>query len=112
MSSVPDCPSVGRTRKVSSTSEDSGSYCNLFPMEEGWTVSINIQDVASHSSSVPSSRLVAMQQRMEASGISESVTRRIYSSAKYLPPTICMITGGNLGWIGVLEGRWIPSILL
>ena len=29
-----------------------------------------------------------------------------------LPPTICIITGGNLGWIGVSEGRWIPSILL
>ena len=31
---------------------------------------------------------------------------------KDLPPTICMITGGNLGWIGASDGKWIPSIRL
>ena len=36
----------------------------------------------------------------------ESIQRRD------LPPTICLITGGNLGWIGVSAGKWIPSIIL
>ena len=31
---------------------------------------------------------------------------------KGLPPTICTITGGNLGWIGASDGKWIPSIRL
>ena len=31
---------------------------------------------------------------------------------KDLPPTICTITGGNLGWIGASDGKWIPSIRL
>ena len=82
MSSVSDCSSVGRTSTVSSASEAAGGSCSLSLMEEGSTVPINIQNVASHSSSVLSSRLVAMQQRMEASGISESVTRRIYSAKR------------------------------
>lgn len=31
---------------------------------------------------------------------------------KELPPIISMITGGSLGWIGVSDKKWIPSILL
>lgn len=31
---------------------------------------------------------------------------------KDLPPTTSMTTGGKLGWIGVTEGKWIPSIHL
>lgn len=36
----------------------------------------------------------------------ESIQRRD------LPPTISTITGGIIGWIGVSDGKWIPSILL
>ena len=47
-------------------------------MEGRSVVSTNMKDVASYPPKVPSSHLVAMQQRMQASGISESVARRIY----------------------------------
>ena len=62
---------------VSSTLVSSGSSCNLPSMEGRSVVSTNIKDVASYPPKVPSPRLVAMQQRMQASGISESVARRI-----------------------------------
>ena len=82
MSSMPGSSSLGRTSMVSSTLVSSGGSCNLSSMEGRSVVSTNIQDVASHPPSVPSSRLVAMQQRMQASGISESVARRIYSAKR------------------------------
>ena len=82
MSSMPGSSSLGRTSMVSSTLVSSGGSCNLSSMEGRSVVSTNIQDVASHPPSVPSSRLVAMQQCMQASGISESVARRIYSAKR------------------------------
>ena len=82
MFSMPSSSSLGRTSMVSSTLVSSGSSCNLPSMEGRSVVSTYIKDVASHPPSVPSSRLVAMQQHMQASGISESVARRIYSAKR------------------------------
>ena len=111
MFSVPYCSSLGGTSMVPSTSVTSGSSCSSPSFEEGSAVSTHFQNVASHPSGVPSSRLVAMQRHLQATGISEPVASRIIPR-KDLPQTICMITGGNLGWIGASEGKWIPSILL
>ena len=96
---------------VSSTLVSSGSSCNLPSMEGRSVVSTNIKDVASHPPSVLSSRLVAMQHACKCQAFlnqlpDESIPR------KDLPPTICTITGGNLGWIGASDGKWIPSIRL
>ena len=57
-------------------SEVAGSSYSLSLVEEGWTMSTNIQNAVSHSSSVPSSRLAAVQQLMQATGISKSDTRQ------------------------------------
>ena len=111
MSSVPDCPSVGRTRLVSFSSEAAGSSCSWSPMEKGSTVSPNIQNVASLSSSIPSSCLMPCNNACKLQAFLSLLPNESIKQ-KYLLPTICMITAGNLGCIGVSEGRWIPLILL
>ena len=109
MHSLSDSTTLGGTGVVSSFNGHSSSTST--PSKEGSIVSTCIQNVATHPPGVPSSRLVALQQQMQAQALlsqlpDESIQRRD------LPPTVCMITGGNLGWIGVSAGKWIPSILL
>ena len=82
MFSVPYCSSLGGTSMVPSTSVTSGSSCSSPSFEEGSAVSTHFQNVASHPSGVPSSRLVGMQRHLQATGISEPVASRIYSAKR------------------------------
>ena len=77
-----DSTTLGGTGEVSSSNVIGHSSSSSSPSKEGSIVSTCIQNVASHPPGVPSSRLVAMQQQMQASGISESVARRIYSAKR------------------------------
>ena len=96
---MPDCPSVGRASMVSSSSEAAGSSYSLSLVEEGSTMSTNIQNAVSHSSSVPYSRLAAVQQHKQAPGISESDTRRTNLFSKKKPSTN-----------NPYDYRWKPSL--
>ena len=82
VSSLSDSSSMGRTGMVSSASVSSGGSTDPAPSEEGSFVSTGVQVVTPNTSDISSSRLVAMQQHMEASGISRSVARRIYSAKR------------------------------
>ena len=80
--SLSDSSSMGRTGMVSSAPVSSGGSTDPAPSEEGSFVSTGVQVVTPNTSDISSSRLVAMQQHMEASGISRSVARRIYSAKR------------------------------
>ena len=81
MHCLSDSTTLGGTGMVSSSNVIGHSSSSSTPSKEGSIVSTCIQNVASHPPGVPS-RLVAMQQQMQASGISESVARRIYSAKR------------------------------
>ena len=112
MLSVSHCSSVGKPSMVSSSALSSGGSCSLPSAEERPLVSASVQNVSSHSTSVPSSRLVAMQQRMQASGISESVARRIYSARR--PSTNSLYDYRWKSWVDWCFGRKVdpfnPSV--
>ena len=82
MHSLSDSTTLGGTGVVSSSNVIGHSSSTSTPSKEGSVVSTCIQNVASHPPGVPSSRLVAMQQQMQVSCISESVARRIYSAKR------------------------------
>ena len=111
MFSMPSSSSLGRTSMVSSSLVSSGSSCNLRSMEGRSIVSTNIKDVASHPQVFRLHAWLLCNNACKRQAFlnqlpDESIPR------KDLPPTICMITGGNLGWIGASDGKWIPSIRL
>ena len=103
MFSVPYCSSLGGTSMVPSTSVTSGSSCNSPSFEEGSAVSTHFQNVASHPSGVPSSRLVAMQRHLQATGISEPVASRIYSAKR--PSTNNLYDYRWKSWVDWCIGR-------
>ena len=82
MHSLSDSTILGVTGVVSSSNVIGHSSSTSTPSKEGSIVPTCIQNVASRPPGVRASRLVAMQQQMQASGISESVARRIYSSKR------------------------------
>lgn len=82
MLSLSNSTTLGGTSVVSSSIVLDHSPSSISTSEEGSIVSTYVQNVASHAPSVPSSRMAAMQQQMQASGISESVARRIYSAKR------------------------------
>ena len=103
MFSVPYCSSLGGTSMVPSTSVTSGSSCSSPSFEEGSAVSTHFQNVASHPSGVPSSRLVAMQRHLQATGISEPVASRIYSAKR--PSTNNLYDYRWKSWVDWCIGR-------
>ena len=103
MFSVPYCSSLGGTSMVPSTSVTSGGSCSSPSFEEGSAVSTHFQNVASHPSGVPSSRLVAMQRHLQATGISEPVASRIYSAKR--PSTNNLYDYRWKSWVDWCIGR-------
>lgn len=82
MPSLSNSTTLGGTSVVSSSHVLAHSSTSTPTSEEGSVMSTCVQDVASHPPGVQTSRLAAMQQHMQASGISESVARRIYSAKR------------------------------
>ena len=111
MFSMPGSSSLGRTSMVSSTLVSSGSSCNLSSMEGRSVVSTNIQDVASHPQVFRLHAWLLCNNACKRQAFLSQLPDESIPQ-KDLPPTICMITGGNLGWIGASDGKWIPSIRL
>ena len=70
-----------------------------------------VATVLSHSRDIQTSRLVLCNSARKRQEFLELLPEES-THRRDLPPTIFMITGGNLGWTGVSEGRWMPSILL
>ena len=80
--SLVNCSSLGGTTLVSSPTIITGCSSTTASSESRSVVSTGISDVTSHARHLSSSRLFAMQQQMEASGISRAVAQRIYSSKR------------------------------
>ena len=87
------------------------STSNQHTLQSQSSDSTCVATVSSHSRDIQTSRLASMQQRMKRQEFLEQLPEES-TQRRDLPPTICMVTGGNLWWIGVSEGRWIPSVLL
>ena len=80
--SLVNCSSLGGTTLASSPTIITGCSSTTASSESRSVVSTGISDVTSHARHLSSSRLFAMQQQMEASGISRAVAQRIYSSKR------------------------------
>ena len=81
--SLVNCSSLGGTTLVSSSTIITGCSSTTASSESRSVVSTGISDVSSHARHLSSSCLFAMQQQMEASGISRAVAQRIYSSKRF-----------------------------
>ena len=111
MHCLSDSTTLGGTGVVFSSNVIGHSSSSSTHSKEGSIVSACIQNIASHPQVFRlHAWLLCNNKCKRQASLSqlpdESIQRRD------LPPTICMITGGNLGWIGVSAGKWIPSILL
>ena len=106
-----DSSILGKSPVLSTAGVSAGCSSDQTSLSAGSSDPISFSSYSSEIGNIQPARLVVLQGGLEKAGFSERSARECVL-LKELPHSLSTITIGTLGWIGVLNGRWIPSIRL
>ena len=106
-----DSSMLGKSPSLSSAVVSGGCSSDQTSLSAGSSDPISFSSYSSKTRHIQPAHLVVLQGGLEKAGFSKDLPRESVL-LKELPHSLSTITVGTLGWTGVSNGRWIPSIHL